>query len=573
MDHRVRDGAVWISRILLGCSVSLSASAQVPHLQLKGPDSLWELTGVCPVGDLDQDGVTDLVLGADKAGLQNDGGEVHVVSGATGATLLGPHYGPRDATWGHFVAGIDDFDGDGIEDFAAGIPDEGPGSFHGEVRVWSGATGQEIVLIPHPYGFDNLFGYELFPLGDVDQDGYSEFGVNFFDGPEDFLIYGGPDGSLDRVHPEAGSPGGFGIGRPSGASIGDVDADGVPDYVVGWRQGEGFGPNGLVVLFSGKTGQEILRNIGGGYEGAALAPMGDLDGDGTPDFASGAPWSSQYICPGNDYPGNVRLRSGKDLSLLGIIDGPREYFPAHGCTFYQLDGGEDVNGDGVCDLMSFAAGAYPHNDPKWGHDVRGTLSIHSGRTGTLLWRMLGDGWNSSLVGDLDGDGLSEWAWGNDLHSKPLYKQGKVTVYLGWPGDAERVCTAGQNSTGNAARLSFEGPIGIRNNHLSLVIEGGVPDASGAFFYGPELVMRPFGDGTLCAGGGTIGRQRIGTPVKLDQDGFVMQPVDMNAPPMGGGGPASWTVGSTWVVQFVYRDRDSTGAGFNLSDAMLVTWLP
>jgi hypothetical protein len=147
------------------------------------------------------------------------------------------------------------------------------------------------------------------------------------------------------------------------------------------------------------------------------------------------------------------------------------------------------------------------------------------------------------------------------------------VYQGWPGDAERVCSAGQNSAGTAAQLSFEGPIGMRNNDLSLVIDGGVPGAAGQFFYGPELVQQPFGDGVLCAGGGSTGLRRIGSVVALDSTGFVMMPVDMQEPPMGGGGSAVWTVGSTWTVQFLYRDSGSTGAGFNLSDAMRVTWLP
>jgi hypothetical protein len=52
----------------------------------------------------------------------------------------------------------------------------------------------------------------------------------------------------------------------------------------------------------------------------------------------------------------------------------------------------------------------------------------------------------------------------------------------------------------------------------------------------------------------------------------MTPVDMTAAPMGGGSGA-WVPGSTWTVQFYYRDPGSAGAGFNLSDAMRVTWLP
>lgn len=108
--------------------------------------------------------------------------------------------------------------------------------------------------------------------------------------------------------------------------------------------------------------------------------------------------------------------------------------------------------------------------------------------------------------------------------------GKVAVYKGGPGDAQRVCSASPKSAGTAAQLSLDGPISVSNNLLHLAIDGGVPDQVGYFFYGPDLIWQPFGDGVLCAGGGAIGLKRIG-------------------------GPAAG------------------GAGFNLSDAMRVTFTP
>src|SRR5690606_13978049 len=75
------------------------------------------------------------------------------------------------------------------------------------------------------------------------------------------------------------------------ASLGDIDGDNVPDIAISASLDDFAGDRtGSVQVFSGATGEAILR-VDGSVEvsvmGESLAALGDIDGDGVPDFAAG----------------------------------------------------------------------------------------------------------------------------------------------------------------------------------------------------------------------------------------------------------------------------------------------
>jgi hypothetical protein len=68
--------------------------------------------------------------------------------------------------------------------------------------------------------------------------------------------------------------------------IGDLDGDGIPEWLVGSNEDvEPFFVSGGLSLVSGKTGK-LLREIGYSFDfGFDVCALGDVDGDGSPDFA------------------------------------------------------------------------------------------------------------------------------------------------------------------------------------------------------------------------------------------------------------------------------------------------
>jgi|GEM_PF-493162 len=134
------------------------------------------------------------------------------------------------------------------------------------------------------------------------------------------------------------------------------------------------------------------------------------------------------------------------------------------------------------------------------------------------------------------------------------------------------CSTSPNSAGPGARISAAGSTRIGDDDFTLVVSGGVPGKSGLFYYGPESVELPFGEGLRCVGAGASGIFRLGPPVAANPDGIVERPVDFAAPPMGSG-PGLVSPGSRWYFQYWYRDPMGGPNGFNLSDALEVSFCP
>lgn len=100
----------------------------------------WSVAGA---GDVDGDGFGDVVVGAPAA--ESGFGRAFVYSGSTiglgttpTAALVGAE--PSGADFGRTVAGLGDVDGDGVDDIAVGAPGAPPG-LRGAVLIFRGAVG------------------------------------------------------------------------------------------------------------------------------------------------------------------------------------------------------------------------------------------------------------------------------------------------------------------------------------------------------------------------------------------------------------------------------------------------
>ena len=233
---------------------------------------------------------------------------------------------------------------------------------------------------------------------------------------QDFLLH---------RHPGAGD--GDELGR-SLVVTGDLDGDGWADYAVGAPRADGYGRtnSGVVELRSGKDGSLLRRHVGGAahdWLGSALADLGDVDGDGLADLAVSASNAASHA-------GQVMALSGADGAVLWTRDGRAnlDRFGDRLCAVADLDG------DGRRELLVAATGADVN-----GLQNAGRVLLLSGADGRELRRFEGDGDGDKLgfalaeLGDLDGDGATDFALGAPFADRPLANTGTVQIHSGATG--------------------------------------------------------------------------------------------------------------------------------------------
>jgi len=145
--------------------------------------------------------------------------------------------------------------------------------------------------------------------------------------------------------------------------------------------------------------------------------------------------------------------------------------------------------------------------------------------------------------------------------------GEVFKIVASDGSAFRYCSGAPNSAGPGAAIGFGGTTNVADNDFELRATQAVPGQFGLFYYGPNQVRLPFGDGFRCVGGATT---RLNPPLVIDPSGSALRPIDFQSLPPGG----QIVPGSRWNFQFWYRDPTGPlGSGFNLSDALSVAFCP
>ena len=256
---------------------------------------LWQFNGTAEreyvgfevggAGDVNSDGQADLIAAASMS--------VYVYSGFDGTVLHLLDASSLDAIC-HSIAGVGDVNGDGRDDVMVGIP------IAGDVYVYSGADGTVLHLFDMS-ALDNL-GFSVDGAGDVNRDGVPDLVVGApYVGPvgrrtkSSTYVYSGADGSLLWQFDSERAYDFFG-GAVAGA--GDVNGDAVPDVIVGARNVPRGSESGRAYVYSGADGALLFQFDGVSSQdelGWAVAGAGDVDGDGRSDVIISAYSGVVYV--------------------------------------------------------------------------------------------------------------------------------------------------------------------------------------------------------------------------------------------------------------------------------------
>ena len=298
------------------------------------------------VGDIDGDGIAEIAFGAPFASTGNGQGYVLVVSGATGSTLF--RYSTAAISYaGYGVGAAGDLTGDGVRDVLVAAPGLSPPSGPpgaGRVFIVSGATGTVAAALDGTVQGATL-GAGLGTLGDLDADGIPDFAVGSLSEPGGRIrIHSGADGSLLVPPITVGNSGT--LGQYWLFSPGDMDADGVPDvFAADINNATGGANRGRAYIFSGATGA-LIRTFSGEAPNDQFGmgrAIGDVNGDGVPDFVLAAWLRSE----GANSAGKMYVVDGATgatlRSLVSTIQGETLGFDVIGVG--------DVTGDGLVDYI------------------------------------------------------------------------------------------------------------------------------------------------------------------------------------------------------------------------------
>jgi len=410
---------------------------------------------VSTAGDVNGDGFSDVIIGADRFDNgQTDEGAAFVYLGSSVGLGLTPariiESNQAFAFFGYSVGAAGDVNGDGFSDVIIGATDFDNGQdsegrafvYHGSASVldmtlnWTAEGNQSFAF----------FGSAVATAGDVNGDGFDDVIIaapgydNVQSNEGRAFVYHGSSGGLPAspAWTTETNQNNAGVFDLAVATAGDVNGDGFSDVIVGAPQYDNGQPDeGRAYVYHGSSSglastpawtKEINQNSA--WFGRSVATAGDVNGDGFSDVIVGAPLFD-----------NVEVNEGSAFVYLGSSSGlgsspswTGESINQGSNVGYSVASAGDVNGDGFGDVL---VGAFLSDN---GETDEGRafmyLGSSSGLANSPIWTEESDQTNGlfgisvGTAGDVNGDGFSDIVVGASGVDNIETDEGVAYVYHG-----------------------------------------------------------------------------------------------------------------------------------------------
>ncbi|WP_267871490.1 hypothetical protein [Nostoc sp. CHAB 5715] len=398
----------------------------------------WSGSSVSSAGDVNSDGIADLIIGALFAGGPNrpNSGQSYVVFGKSTGWSATLNLSDLNGANGFAINGINvaDFSGRSVSSAgdvnSDGIADLIIGAFQGDPN--GDDSGQSYVVFGKSTGFsatlnlsdlngangfaingiaaDDGSGFSVSSAGDVNSDGIADLIIgalsaspNGTDSGQSYVVFGKSTGwsatlNLSDLNGANGfAINGIAVGDRSGYSVssaGDVNDDGIADLIIGAPDAS---PNGTYVVFGKSTGWSATLNLSdlngaNGFainginagDGYSVSSAKDVNDDGIADLIIGTSnrdsTEQSYVVFGKSTGWSATLNLS-DLNgangFAGIAVGNE--------PDVSVSSAGDVNNDGISDLIIGTPGGFLNGDsPGQTYVVFGGKNIGRGSTINLI---------------------------------------------------------------------------------------------------------------------------------------------------------------------------------------------